>query len=212
MGSQSRIFPGRRRPDSRAIPGCLPLRAEGATAPATNRRHQVDSGPSSWASSRHTQATTSSRSGRASPAKRPLRPGQQTGACASRGHGTSTREGTAPASPLRPPDRPGWPHTSQRTGARPRKTPPGNVLLRGCKGASSRTRPKMPASPASPAGRIRRALTPSPGCGPHPGRHIQTAGHDFLMPLPGPGRRLGRPGRRHPGAVRGRPGFTHHPE
>ena len=126
MGSQSRVFQ-HRRPDLRAIPGCLPLRAEDATAAARNRSHQAGSGPSRWASSRHTrragtparsaaarmqatannacrlkssachQATTSS--GHAGlPATRPLRPGQPTGAGASHGHGTSTREGTAPGS------------------------------------------------------------------------------------------------------------------
>jgi hypothetical protein len=147
MGANRGSF-GRRRPDVHAIPGCLPLRAEGATALAKNRLHQVDSGPARWASSRHTRraGTRSVRGGAdvgnrceqrvppevvslppgnyiqqvrpGSPAKRPLRPGQQTEACASRGHGTNTREETAPASPPRPPDRPGWPHTS-RAGRRP---------------------------------------------------------------------------------------------
>ena len=61
---------------------------------------------------------------------------------------------------------------------RPRKTSPGNVLLRGCKGRQLAHKAEDtglgPARRAEPG----RAVTPSPGCGPLPGRHIQTAGHD----------------------------------
>jgi hypothetical protein len=176
MGSQSRIFQ-HRRPDSRAIPGCLPLRAEGATAPATNRRHQAGSGPSRWASSRHTQATTSSRSGRASPAKRrygqdsklelaPLAvteraPGRNRSRIPSKATGSARLAAHQPAH-----RRPGQ--------GRPR---PGTCCCEDAR-APARAQSRRCRPPASPAGRIRRALTPSPGCGPHPGRHIQTAGHD----------------------------------
>jgi len=48
-------------------------------------------------------------------------------------------------------------HQPSAAAPRPRKTSPGNVLLGGCKGASSRTRPKMPApgqpGEQNPAGR-----------------------------------------------------------
>lgn len=47
-----------------------------------------------------------------------------------------------------------------------RKTSPGNVLLRGCKGASSLTIPKMSASRASPSSKDRVAVSAS--CGGRP--------------------------------------------
>ena len=114
---------GRRRPDSRAIPGCLPLRAEGATAPAMNRRHQVE------------QRAIALGEFPAYPGNyiQQVRPGFPREAPATaRTANWSLRlsrsrnehpEGTAPASPLRPPDRPGWPHTSQRTGAQAKEDP-----------------------------------------------------------------------------------------